>query len=136
MPQSYVHLRNVASNSIKKMLKSDDDRDSTFKTGQEKGGAEEEWEGGKREYPLTIRCQLVLSVKGSRDSLLVERRTRDGKVASSNPGRSGGRIFLFKSQLSVQTLIRCPFHPRVTAVARKRPRSFYQQCRWQVTPKT
>ena len=24
------------------------------------------------------------------------------------------------------TLIRCPFHPRVTAVARKRPRSFYK----------
>ena len=33
------------------------------------------------------------------------------------------------------TLIRCPFHPRVTAVACKRPRSFCQQCRWQVTPK-
>ena len=33
------------------------------------------------------------------------------------------------------TPIRCPFHPRVTAVARKRPRSFYQKCRWQVTPK-
>ena len=33
------------------------------------------------------------------------------------------------------TLIRCPFHLRVTAVARKRPRSFGQKCRWQVTPK-
>ena len=33
------------------------------------------------------------------------------------------------------TLIRCPFHPRVTAVPRKIPRSFYQQCRWQVTRK-
>ena len=33
------------------------------------------------------------------------------------------------------TLIRCPFHPRVTAVACKRPRSFCQKCRWQVTPK-
>ena len=32
------------------------------------------------------------------------------------------------------TLIRCPFHPRVTAVVRKRPRSFCQKCRWQVTP--
>ena len=32
-------------------------------------------------------------------------------------------------------LIRCPFHPRVTAVAWKRPRSFCQKCRWQVTPK-
>ena len=33
------------------------------------------------------------------------------------------------------TLIRCPFHPRVTAVARKRPRSFCQKYKWQVTPK-
>ena len=32
------------------------------------------------------------------------------------------------------TLIRCPFQPRVTAVARKRPRSCRQKCRWQVTP--
>ena len=27
------------------------------------------------------------------------------------------------------------FHPLVTAVALKRPRSFCQKCRWQVTPK-
>ena len=33
------------------------------------------------------------------------------------------------------TLIRCPFHPRVTAVTRKRPQSFCQKCRWKVTPK-
>ena len=33
------------------------------------------------------------------------------------------------------TLIRCPFHSCVTAVARKRPRLFCQKCRWQVTPK-
>ena len=33
------------------------------------------------------------------------------------------------------TLIRCPFHPCVTAVAHKRPRSFCQKCRRQVTPK-
>ena len=33
------------------------------------------------------------------------------------------------------TLIRCPFHPRVTAVARESPRSFCQRCRWQVTRK-
>ena len=30
-------------------------------------------------------------------------------------------------------IFRYPFHPRVTAVARKRPRSFCQKCRWQVT---
>ena len=33
------------------------------------------------------------------------------------------------------TLIRCPFHSPVTAVARKRPRSFCQKCRCQVTGK-
>ena len=33
------------------------------------------------------------------------------------------------------TLFRCTFHSRVTAVARKKPRSFCQKCRWQVTPK-
>ena len=33
------------------------------------------------------------SCRVSRDGLLVERRTRDRKVVSSNPGRSGGRIF-------------------------------------------
>ena len=30
----------------------------------------------------------------SRDSLLVERRTRDRKVASSSPGKSGGRFYI------------------------------------------
>ena len=35
----------------------------------------------------------------------------------------------------VLILIRCPFHPCVTAVARKRPQSFCQKCRWQVTRK-
>ena len=33
------------------------------------------------------------------------------------------------------TLTLCPFHPRVTTVARKRPWSFCQNCRWQVTSK-
>ena len=30
----------------------------------------------------------------NRECLLVENRTRDRKVAGSNPGRSGGRIFV------------------------------------------
>ena len=65
---------------------------------------------------------------------MIRRRTRDRKVESSNPGRSGGRIFL-SSVNFLCSLIRCPFQPRSTAVARKRHRSFYQKCRWQVTPK-
>ena len=43
--------------------------------------------------------------------------------------------FLLQGRLSVLTLIRYPFHARVTAVARKRSRSFCQKCRWQVTAK-
>ena len=35
----------------------------------------------------------------------------------------------------VFSLFRYPFHPRVTAVAHKRPRSFCQKRRWQVTAK-
>ena len=37
---------------------------------------------------------VLVDCKWSRDSLLVrEPVSRDGKVASSNPGRNGGRIF-------------------------------------------
>ena len=43
--------------------------------------------------------------------------------------------FLGQSELSMLTFIQFPFKPRVTAVARKRPRSFCQKCKWQVTPK-
>ena len=55
-----------------------------------------------------------------------QRRTRDRKVASSSPGRNGMEIFI-SSDLSVLTLIRYPFHPRVTAVTSKTPRSFCQK---------
>ena len=65
----------------------------------------------------------------------LERRVCDRKVASSNPDRERRENFLLRSQLCVLTLIRCPFHPCVAAVARKRLRSFCQKCRWQVTPK-
>ena len=43
--------------------------------------------------------------------------------------------FFLQSQLCVLTVIQCLFHPHVTTVARKRPRSYFQKCRWQVTPK-
>ena len=77
---------------------------------------------------------FVFIVDGRRDSCLLERRTRGRKVASSNPGRSGGS-FLLQSQLWVLTLIQCPFHPRGTAVVCKRSPSFCQKCRGQVTAK-
>ena len=65
----------------------------------------------------------------------LERRTRDWKVAGSNPCWSGGRIFFSGVYFLCWLLFRYPFHPRVTAVARKRSRSFCQACRWQVTAK-
>ena len=65
----------------------------------------------------------------------LERRTSDWKVAGSNPCWSGGRIFFSRVYFLCWLLFRYPFHPRVTAVARKRSRSFCQKCRWQVTAK-
>ena len=49
--------------------------------------------------------------------------------------RSGGRIFFSRVDFLCWLLFRYPFHPRVTAVARKRSRSFCQKCRWQVIAK-
>ena len=65
----------------------------------------------------------------------LERRTRDWKVVGSNPRRSGRRIFFSRVDFMCWLLFRYPFHPRDTAVARKRSRSFCQKCRWQVTAK-
>ena len=64
-----------------------------------------------------------------------ERWTRDRKVAGSNPCWSGGRIYFSRVDFLCWLLFRYPFHHRVTAVARKRPWSFCQKCRWQVTAK-
>ena len=84
---------------------------------------------------INMMAMCLVLLEGSWDSLLVEHQTWDWKVASSNPGRSDGGIFLFKVNCVV-TLIRCLFHPCITAVAHKRPLSFCQKCRWQVTPNT
>ena len=78
-------------------------------------------------------CEYEKSENGIAQWL--ERRTRDWKVAGSNPCRSGGRIFFSMVNFLCWLLFRYPFHSRVTAVARKRSRSFCQKCRWQVTAK-
>ena len=62
---------------------------------------------------------------------------RDSLLVRASDSRSRGCEFEFRhageaGRTGVLTLIRCPFHPRVTAVARERPRSFCQKCRWQV----
>ena len=58
------------------------------------------------------------------------------KVASSISRQDRRKNFFLQSPLCVLTLIRCPFHTRVTAVARKSPRSFCQKCRWQINLNT
>ena len=65
----------------------------------------------------------------------LERQTRDCKVAGSYPCWNGGRIFFSRVDFLCWLLFRYPFHPRVTAVARKRSWSLCQKCRWQVTAK-
>ena len=45
----------------------------------------------------------------------------------------GGAITPWR--VSYLVLALCRSHPRVTAVARKIPRSLCQKCRWQITPK-
>ena len=65
----------------------------------------------------------------------LEHRTRDWKVAGSNPCWNGGRIFFSRVDFLCWLLFRYLFHPRVTAVARKKSLSFCQKCRWQVTAK-
>ena len=65
----------------------------------------------------------------------LECRTRDWKVAGSNPCRSGGRICFSGVDFLCWLLFRYPFHPCVTTVARKRSWSFCWKSRWQVTAK-
>ena len=69
----------------------------------------------------------------SRQCQWLERRTRHWKVPGSSSGRSSGRIFFSRVNFLCWLLFRYPFHPRVTAVARKWSRSLCQKCRWQIT---
>ena len=78
-------------------------------------------------------CDLVQS--HTRDSLLVRLSAPDprSKGCEFESRQERREDFLLQGYLCVLTLVRCPFHPRVTAVARKRPWSFCQKCRWQVS---
>ena len=85
-----------------------------------------------------LSYQLIkqtISVIGAGIAQWLERRTRDWKVAGSNPCWNGGRIFFSRVDFLCWLLFRYPFHPCVTTVARKKSRSFCQKCRWQVTAK-
>ena len=79
----------------------------------------------------TLFSYVIL--KGAGIAQWLEHRTHDWKVAGSNPCWNGGRIFFSRVDFLCWFLFRYPFHPRVTAVARKKSWSFCQKCRWQVT---
>ena len=82
-------------------------------------------------------CVLVtLHMWGAGIAQWLERRTRDRKVAGSNPCWSGGRIFFSRVNFLCWLLFRYPFHPRVTAVACKRPQSSCQKHRLQLNTHT
>ena len=85
------------------------------------------------QYNITM--QTIERISGAGIAQWLEHRTRDWKVAGSNPCWNGGRIFFSRVDFLCWLLFRYPFHPRVTAVARKKSRSFCQKCRWQVTAK-
>ena len=93
-----------------------------------------------RKIPGHIRdsnlCQYCISFSVGYSSHWAIWPYRGAGIAHcSNPCRSGGRIFFSRVNFLCWLLFWYPFHPRVTAVARKRSRSSCQKCRWQVTAK-
>ena len=101
----------------------------------------------KCELTATMRSATVLSIGvlfactwnkhihwGEGIAQWLERRTYDRKVAGSSPGRSGGRTFP-GSTFCADSYFGIHSNPRVTAVARKRDRSFCQRFRWQAIAK-
>ena len=82
-----------------------------------------------------ISCMNFTPIRfcsGGRDSLLVRAPDSWLKGCKFRSGQERQENFLLKSWLCVLTLIWCPFHPCVTAVASERPWSFCKKCRWQV----
>ena len=76
----------------------------------------------------SIKCETTgKNYVGAGIAQWLEHRTRDWKVAGSNPCWNGGRIFFSRVDFLCWLLFRYPFHPRVTTVARKKSRSFCQK---------
>ena len=97
------------------------------------------WDGRNRScFPTLVHpviwISAVLWMNGfiemlwSWDSLLVRAPDSWLKDCEFKSRQEWRENFLLQSQLCVLTLIRCPFHPLVTAVAHKRPQSFCQKC--------
>ena len=91
--------------------------------------------GAQGAEPMEMKLWWNIWTGGAGIAQWLERRTRDWMVVGLNPCRSGGRIFFSRVDYLCWLLFQYLFHPCVTAVARKRSRSFCQKCRWQVTVK-
>ena len=66
---------------------------------------------------------------------MMERSKVRVPVQGSSPRRSGGRSLFSGVNFLCWLLFRYSFQPYVTAVTRKRSRSFCQKCRWRVITK-
>ena len=85
-----------------------------------------------RLFNIAHKIFFSCKINVCRDSLLVRAIDSWSKGSEFESRQERLENFLLRSSLCVLILIRCLLHPRVTAVARKRPRSFCQKCRWQV----
>ena len=97
------------------------------------------WEASAKRTSLAAKFKVFwrgwMTELGAGIAQWLERQTHDWKIKALNPHRNGGRIFFSRVDFLCWLLFRYPFQPCVTAVARKRSRSFCQKCRWQVTAK-
>ena len=84
---------------------------------------------------INTQTSKLLHVCGHVSGIVVRAPDSSSKGCEFESRQERRENFLLQSRLCVLTLIRGPFHPRVTAVAHKKSRSFCQQFRWQVTPK-
>ena len=84
----------------------------------------------KLQIQILVRGVIFSSSYGARIAQLVQRWTLDQKFMGSIPGRRFFSTANFLCQLLFGV-----FHPKVTAVARKRWQPFCQKCRWQATAK-
>ena len=91
------------------------------------------WTLSTKTFIRVLLFSHIRGLKGSRDNLLAECKTRDWNVVSSSPGRSDSKNFWRRNFCPHSYLVSIP--PHVSVVACKRPWSFCQKYKWQVTPK-
>ena len=84
-------------------------------------------------FVVTVEAAVLGRLKTGRYSSVIERRARERQA----PYRSGAAGEDCAPDLTLRADFRfqCPFHLRVTAGPRRRPRLFRSKHRWQITAK-